>query len=323
MRHVLRNTTPLAALVLAVTAMPTDGLAFSFVVPSQLSFIIEETGPAEDPDYALKFQLFERGLGGVRTLTSPAGNSYSQAPDQKRHPDLLANFDTLGEALDYLQGSWGVDWEHPDDPLTTPTMDRFSLLIDAIEPAAIMHEKPLLRWPSPDATLESGVPTLIGWDYPPGVAPSQSYFSINPMLGSDDRTSQFRRSRPVGGAGSFSSWTSGDGDEMLTMSLRTAANTNEYRYEFSVKTTAATPTFDIELIVGSSFNIENAVTTDDLSGLALSREPTFRVIYSRLNDPVRITVLGVPEPQTICLLAILLGAAGTASPRVLGSHCYR
>lgn len=266
---------------------------------SDLSFAIEESGPASSPQWKLQIGRFNTFR--PFSIVAPNGAALPVAPGSSQ---IAFDFSSLNNVYSFLQGEWAYTTWDPFNPAGVTTFGfRFEDLADATPDRSLPESLNLTE----GAILKNGREFLLAWDYPTtGGSPTRSLVRWSPLFDGVASGYTSRVVSPPSPNGSSSGyWTIGVGDEAFTTRYRNepGASTNRWLYTLS----AATPALplEVEFTLGAYTSLNNHVWTQGTTG---SGDFDVSLSYLRLADRFNVTLSTVPEPVTLAMATIALAA---------------
>ncbi len=306
------NTTTRGSLVvaafLAVVAM--------FALPSTRALALElsliETGAGPNTSVGLWIQGFGFSFVETDRLVTPSGdvltNSQATLPGTP-----FKSFDSLSEALNYVQGAW----EETSTPRFGTPPAPFDFTINPVSPDTINRAAPVLLSPQPGAVIKNNTAFNLSWDYTTkgGPAPTLSLITIAPQFTNGSALSSFITTTPNGGPSSGGgSGSTGTGDTFFGSSMTNVSGATDNRFLLTLNGAAAALPLNAQITVGSYTSLIDAIPID-----AGSRTPLFAPVnfyYSRQIAPFNVTLSAVPEPSAFGLGIMMVIAGVSGSPRL-------
>lgn len=281
---------------------------------SALEFILVERGPEGGTVAELwVWDLFDHPNSiisppsTVDRLVSPKGGIFtpdSVLESRSGYGSLLQVFGSVEDAFNFMTGNWEArltpQWFRP--PLS-PSASTFSFTIDGSVLDSIDRTAPQVLNPSPGMIMRSGSPIELDWEFPSHPDPPTQLVVQQKAL--------FRGGIYTGGAlldtqtdrpGTATS-SSGTGDSLFLKELVTIPGEDSNRFLLTYEASETALPFDVEVSFGTYISPDNAIELGDTSSLEFSSPPFVKFNYSRLNDPVVVTLANIPEPTT-CTLAL-------------------
>ncbi len=281
-------------------------LLVGLTAPSKaFEFSIIESGPEA------AVSLWIRGLDDSffqsNQLISPAGETLDSSTvlEDGLFSDLVRRFDSLEDAIGYVQGTWHatVDSRFPERTAT------YDFSIEALSIESINRAAPELFSPTPAHEIRNGSTFLFAWDYPEGgEMPSQSRFltipQFDPLRGGGGSVV----STPTPGGTLMSSGSIGTGDERFSRKLTNVPGTDKNRFLYTLEASEAALPLDVEITLGSHISLEDQISLGETTSEGFPPFPTPRIglFYSRQNDPFTITLSHVPEPTSVGLVIVMI-----------------
>jgi len=295
----------LVATLLAVTAMfaPTRTYA------QRLGLSLVETGTDPNTSVALLFQGFGNSLFETDRLVAPSGEVFTNAATFN---PLLKTFNSLSDALNYVQGAW----EKTSVPRFGTPPAPFDFTINAISPDTINRAAPVLLAPQPGAVIKNNTTFNLSWDYATngGPAPTRSLVTIAPQFTNGSALHSFITTTPNGGPSSGGgSGSTGTGDTFFGSSMTNVAGATDNRFLLTLNGAAAALPLNAQITLGSYVSLTDSIPVDAGSQFPFLAPVQF--YYSRQVAPFTVTLTSVPEPSAIGLIACVVFGAVTARRR--------
>lgn len=251
------------------------------------------------------------------SLLSPAGNLYVSDPGAMGPTGvLLGQFDTLRQALDYLNGSWQVTLS-PSRRHTTK--DTFTINIGQIPDDTFPREPPQLVTPTPGAKIINGDTFLLAWDYPSDADADRSRVTFTPDFALPPGSppaggGSFGASRPSPGSSSSGSGSSLTSKTSFKLKHSSVPDADDYEFLVSMEIGGSAGTLPrrVDLQIESVVDLSGHLSIGDTDGLGVVVSPfDYEVFYGRPGEPFSLVLTSVPEPST--LLLILMACAPVAA----------
>ena len=293
---------------------------FLTTASAALELSIVESGPEAEAAVGLRVRDLREGFFGVNRLVAPSGdvftpNSILETGDFR---DLLLRFDSVGNALDYVTGTWQATPARVPLP-SPPATDMFEFSIDAISLETINRTASSLLTPSPGAVIKNGSTFNFGWDYvTSGEAPNRTSIVVVPQFDPISSWSRSVVSTPRPGSTSRGSGSTGVGDRKFTHTLTNVPGADKNRFLFTLEAAEAALPLDVEITLGSYISLDDTVTLGDTSGVGFFFPPRVSFFYTRENNPFVVALSTLPEPSSVGLVIVLVIGGSFFRLRVAG-----